>query len=85
MGKTAWSLICSADSGGSTYNKLLDRRRRPPRLFSMSRSADNCGGGGGFVFEVNETERLVRGISKGDSLAVLEEVLDRLLEMAKAC
>ena len=43
FGRAAWSLICSNDSGGSVYMRLLERLLRPFLLFkAMLRSADDA-------------------------------------------
>lgn len=42
LGKAAWSLICSSDSGGSVYIRLLDLRRLRSAFVSMAALSDEC-------------------------------------------
>lgn len=70
FGKADWSLICSKDSGGSWYSRLLERLLLlffPSFIFD---DPDDLSEGAVLVFGENAS---VRGINKGDRLAVVPE------------
>lgn len=71
LGRAAWSLMCSRDSGGSVYIRLDERRRRPAfsELILSAWAVVKWPGCGSTWKEV------VRLRSMGDSLAVLEATL----------
>jgi len=71
FGNADWSLKCSTDSGGSWYIKLLDLRLLPclvSPMFLSVLSADDLLMGAGLVLAAKDR---VRGMIRGDSLAVL--------------
>lgn len=70
FGNADWSLICSKDSGGSWYSRLLERLLLlffPSFIFD---DPDDLSEGAALVLAENAS---VRGINKGDRLAVVPE------------
>lgn len=77
LGKTDWSLICSSDSGGSVYIKLLDLLRLLSALnVSKFVLSEECilTLGGWLTSPAKVRRSPVGWRSKEDSLAVLMEI-----------
>lgn len=70
LGSADWSLMCSIDSVGSWYIKLLERRLLPFLPSLITAFPDENFGGVKFVLAAKDK---VRGRSRGDRLAVLDK------------